>query len=84
MHTLMMMSGGLLLLGLFLGFGYWRGQLAVAALWFIPVWLLVSLANMTVGVLHAGYSWLQEVPFLLMLFVPLAAVATLIWHLKRG
>jgi hypothetical protein len=83
-HTLMMLSGGFILLCVFLGFGYWRGRLARAALWFIPAWLVVSLVNMSVGVLHAGYSWLDELPFLLMLFLPLAAIALLIWLKKRG
>jgi hypothetical protein len=66
MHMLMVITGGVVLLGLFLLFGrLWGGDaagLAAGAKWFIPVWLAVSMANLWVGVTHAGYSVREELP----------------------
>ena len=59
MHMLMVIVGGAVLLGVFLLFGkLWGGEaaaLAWAAKVFIPVWLVVFIANLWVGVSHAGY-----------------------------
>ena len=57
MHVLLVMVGGVLLLGVFLLFGrLWsvgQSQLPTALLAFIATWLLVTLANMWVGVSKA-------------------------------
>lgn len=84
MHMLKVIAGGSVLLGVFLLFGkLWGGQapaLALAAKAFIPVWLAVSVANLWVGVHHAGYTVGQELPILLVVFlVPAALAAWVIW-----
>lgn len=88
MHMAMVIGGGLVLLGLFLLFGKLWGGLepayAFAAKAFIPVWLIVALTNMWVGVARAGYSVREELPILLIVFlVPAAIAAGAIWRFAR-
>lgn len=88
MHMLMVIAGGALLLGVFLLFGkLWGGgdaaALVLAAKAFVPVWLAVSIANLWVGVHHAGYTVREELPILLIVFlVPAALAGLVIW--KQG
>lgn len=89
MHMMSVMAGGVLLLGVFSLFGkLWGGDLAgvvTGARVFVPVWLLVALANMWVGVSKAGYTVMQELPILLIVFAVPAAIAWLLaWQLARG
>ncbi|WP_163613806.1 hypothetical protein, partial [Klebsiella variicola] len=60
MHMLMVIGGGVVLLGLFVLFGWLWGAsaagMALAAKIFVPAWLLIAAVNMWVGVAHAGYS----------------------------
>lgn len=84
MHMLAVIGGGVVLLGVFLLFGkLWGGDaaaLALSAKLFVPVWLAVAVANLWVGVNHAGYSVREELPILLIVFVVPAALASLlIW-----
>jgi hypothetical protein len=78
MHVLIVTMGGFVLLGLFLllarSWGPDRGMLGVAAKAFIPVWLSISLVNLWIGVQYAGYTVLQELPILAVIFgIPSAA-----------
>lgn len=58
--------------------------MALAAKAFVPVWLLVSIANLWVGVSHAGYSVRDELPILTIVFiVPAALAAFAIWRLSH-
>jgi len=87
MHVLMVMGGGLILLGVFILFGWLWGAsaagMALAARVFVPVWLLVAGVNMWVGVSHAGYSVREEFPILLLVFaVPAIAAAIAVWRLS--
>lgn len=70
-----------MLLGLFLLFRrLWGGatpEYALAAKLFIPVWALVALTNMWVGVTKAGYSVKEELPILLIVLVVPAGLAVL-------
>ncbi len=50
---------------------------ARATRWFLPLWLIVSVGNLLVGVLHAGYSWSVEAGIGLIVFGVPAAVALL-------
>ncbi|MBX3453588.1 hypothetical protein [Ferrovibrio sp.] len=82
MHTVYMVLGGLAALaaGLLLGRAF--GGMAVLPLVakvFIALWLVVALANMWVGVSHAGYTVMQELPFLVVVFGVPAAVAAFVW-----
>jgi uncharacterized membrane protein YwaF len=89
MHMAMVMGAGVLLLVVFVMFGWLWGAsaagMALAAKLFMPVWLLVALTNMWVGVTHAGYTVRQEAPILLIVFAVPAVVAGLVaWQLSRA
>lgn len=89
MHMLMVIGGGIILLSLFLLFGkLWGGDaaaMAMAAKVFVPVWLVVAIVNLWVGVHHAGYSLREELPILLIVFIAPAAFAALaIWRLSHS
>ncbi len=86
MHMLLVISGGFLLLGVFLLFGKLWGDdpsgVAVAAKLFVPVWFAIALTNMWVGVNRAGYTVAQELPILLIVFaVPAIVSAVTVWQL---
>ena len=88
MHMLLVIVGGAILFGLFLLFGMlWGGlapDLALAAKLFVPVWLVLALVNMWVGVTRAGYSVRDELPILVIVFVvPALLAAGVIWRLAR-
>jgi hypothetical protein len=88
MHMVMVIGGGIVLLGLFLLFGkLWGGtgaDLGLAAKLFVPVWLVISLVNMWVGVTKAGYSVREELPILAFVFaLPAIVAAVAIWRLAR-
>lgn len=89
MHMLMVIVGGVVLLGVFLLFGHlWGGTtpaLATAAKIFIPVWLIVSVTNLWVGVNKAGYTVAQELPILAIVFaVPTVVAAIAVWQFARS
>jgi len=88
MHMAMVIAAGILLLVVFVMFGWLWGASAAgmraAATAFIPVWLLVAVANLSVGVWHAGYTVRQELPILLVVFlVPALVAAVVMWQLAR-
>ncbi|TSJ64744.1 hypothetical protein FO470_05705 [Starkeya sp. 3C] len=88
MHMAMVIGGGIVLLGLFLLFGrLWGGatpDLALAAKAFVPVWLVIALVNMWVGVTKAGYSMRDELPILLIVFIVPAVLAGIaVWRFAR-
>ncbi|MCC7040069.1 MAG: hypothetical protein IT516_07140 [Burkholderiales bacterium] len=88
MHMLLTIVGGVLLLGVFLLFGHlWGATAAAVALAgkvFLPVWLIVAVANLWVGVSHAGYTVREELPILGIVFLAPAIVAALaIWYFSR-
>jgi len=66
MHMVLVIGGEVVLLGLFLLFGrLWDGaasDFALGAKLFVPVWALIALANLWVGVTRAGYSVREELP----------------------
>lgn len=89
MHVLMVMGGGLVLLGVFVLFGWLWGAsaagMALAAKAFVPAWLLIAAVNMWVGVAHAGYSAREEFPILLLVFaVPAIAASIAVWRLSHS
>ena len=58
---------------------------ALGAKVFVPVWLLIALTNMWVGVTKAGYSVAQELPILFVVAAVPTAIATLMaWQLTKG
>jgi len=82
MHTVIVIAGGLILLALFMLVGRYfdRSTAAVAhaALWFIPVWLVTTGFNLSIGV-RRGYSIPEELPIALLVFGVPAAIAAVIW-----
>jgi hypothetical protein len=89
MHTLLLIAGGVVLLGLFTIFGKLWGSdvasIATAARIFIPVWLVVSIVNLWIGVSRAGYTVREEFPIMLVVFaVPAIIAGPMIWYLSRG
>ncbi|MCX2895689.1 hypothetical protein ORG27_19055, partial [Stenotrophomonas lactitubi] len=59
-------------------------ELPAALLAFIGSWLLVSVANMWVGVSRAGYTVREELPILLLVFaVPALVAGVIFWRLGR-
>ena len=80
MHTIMVITGGLVLLAIFCLVGRSRGDdagMARTAIAFIPVWLVLSIVNLAVGVVSAGYTVMQELPILVPVFGVPALVAWL-------
>jgi hypothetical protein len=90
MHTIKVLAGGFLLLGICLVFARLIGggspsALAFAAGCFIPIWLIAAGVNLWVGVARAGYSVADEAPIFLLVFaVPAAAAGFLWWRFSRG
>lgn len=89
MHLFLTLLGGAVLLGLFLLFGYlWGGtrpDFILAAQLFVPLWLLLSVINMWIGVAKAGYSFRDELPILGVTFIiPTLLAALAIWGMTRN
>jgi hypothetical protein len=91
MHTIKVIAGGLVLLGLCLLIGRWLGGptpavgLATGAKLFIPLWLIAAGINMWIGVSKAGYSVADEAPVFVVVFAVPAAVALLVlWMVSPG
>ena len=80
-RTLVFVVGGLFLFLLLLFTTQRADRTAVArtCLMFIGIWLLVTLGNLIYGVTGAGHSIAEEVPIALIIFVPPAAVASIVW-----
>jgi hypothetical protein len=88
MHTIMVVTGGFALLGLFALVARVVDRspsaLAAAAKYFIPIWLIAAGINMWFGVTQAGYSVAAEAPIFLLVFaLPAAAAAWLWWSRTR-
>ena len=84
MHTLKVIFGGFLLLGVCLLLGRWIEGAAATVVattikYFIVLWLAATLVNMSVGVSKAGYSIKDEAPVALLVFAVPAIVAIVIW-----
>ena len=80
---MMVITGGFLLLAAFCGTGWMRGErsgLVSAARTFIPIWFIAAIINLSIGVLAAGYTVMQELPILVPVFGIPALVA---WCVSR-
>jgi hypothetical protein len=84
MHTVKVMAGGFVMLGIFLFVGHRIGgaspsALADSAKYFIPIWFVAAAINMWIGIAQAGYSVRDEAPIFVLIFAVPAVVALLIW-----
>lgn len=79
MHTLKIVAGGLLLLGMCLLVGRWIGSPVTAIKCFLVLWLIATLINMWFGVSRAGYSIRDEAPVALLVYAIPAIAAFVIW-----
>lgn len=83
MHTVMVILAGLVLLAVFVVLAR-IASIRFARLLpvYLVVWLICTAINMWIGVSQAGYSVMQELPFLLIVFTVPALVAIL-WSRKN-
>ena len=90
MRSAIIIGAGLVLLVIFVLISRFAGSpvasaMARAALYFLPVWLIVAAVNMWLGVAKAGYSVAEEAPIFALIFALPAALALLVWwHYSRG
>ena len=86
MRTLLFLVAGLLLLASCLVLAKlfssnYPDAFRVATIAFVVLWLVITAANMWVGVTKAGYSVAEELPIFLMLFaVPAVIAIVLKWR----
>lgn len=73
-HTVIMLLAGLALLLLL---RLTIKDAARATRTFLILWLLVAIGNLLVGVLHAGYGWVEEAGIALVVFGVPTAIALL-------
>ncbi len=81
MRTLIFLVGGLALFGACIGVARLLGtaaNLTAATLGCVALWFAVSAANLWLGVTRAGYSFTEELPIFLLIFLVPAAVAVLV------
>ena len=80
MHTVKVVTCGLVLLALCLVFGR-----AAGAKLFLPLWLVAAGVNMWIGVARAGYSVADEAPVFLLVFgIPAAVALVALWQMSKG
>ena len=89
MHSIMVIAAGLSLLGAGLIVARMidakrYDTMVAAAKAFIPVWCILSLINLWVGVAKAGYPLSAEAPIFLVVFGIPAVVAFLTWRKLSG
>jgi len=87
MHTLKVIAGAFILLAFLIGtaraFGVKGSFVAAVARWFIPLWFLGAAINMYVGISHAGYTFLEELPMFFVVFGVPSLAAGLLWWRTR-
>lgn len=79
MHTVKVITCGLVLLVLCLVFGR-----AAGAKLFLPLWLVAAIVNLWIGVSRAGYTVADEAPVFLIVFgVPAAVALAALWQMSK-
>jgi hypothetical protein len=84
MRTALIILGGFVLWGICLGLARLLSNSAssttVATVCFAGIWFVAAAVNMWVGVTRAGYSFQEELPIFLIIFlVPTAVAAFVSW-----
>ncbi|HEV7478024.1 MAG TPA: hypothetical protein VGO02_09845 [Burkholderiales bacterium] len=86
MRTAIIIAVGFLLWGLCLGIAKLTSNLTapsatVATAAFVVLWFIAAAVNMWVGVAKAGYSFMEELPIFLVIFlVPCAVAVAVKWR----
>lgn len=79
MRTLIIIIGGLVLWGASLGVARLMAASAKSAtIVFVVLWFMVAAANMWIGISQAGYTFKEELPIFLLIFLLPVAVAILV------
>ncbi len=79
MHTFLVILGGFLLLALTVTVARTADRTFSAALpLYLVVWFVFAAVNMGVGVYHAGYSFMDELPIFILVFGLPAATAAIL------
>jgi hypothetical protein len=78
MRTALIILAGFVVWGLCLGVGKMIGAMGAATAIFCVVWLNVAGVNMWMGVTKAGYSFREELPIFLVIFLLPAIVAVVV------
>ncbi|HEX9626477.1 MAG TPA: hypothetical protein VGA00_06015 [Acidiferrobacterales bacterium] len=83
MRTLIIIFGGFVLWGASLGVARLLGGSSALSTWtptvvFAVLWFALAAANMWVGVARAGYSFREELPIFLLIFLLPVAVAVFV------
>ena len=79
-HTVIMLLAGLALLILL---RLTIRDAARATRLFLILWLVVTIGNLLVGVLYAGYGWAEEAGIALLIFGVPAAIALAVRRISR-
>jgi hypothetical protein len=88
MRTAMIILGGFVLCAVCLGSARLlsgsTASMSTATMVFVAIWFVAAAVNMWFGVSHAGYSFREELPIFLVIFLLPVAVAVLVnWKLIR-
>lgn len=83
MRTLIILFGGLVLWGACLGIARLvaaasPSSTTLATTAFVAIWFVVAATNMWLGVSRAGYSFREELPIFLLIFLLPAAIAVVV------
>jgi hypothetical protein len=79
MRTLIVIIGGFVMWAASLGVArLLGGSMKTATITFVALWFAIAAANMWVGVSQAGYSFREELPIFLLIFLLPAVVALLV------
>ena len=87
MRTALIILGGFVLWGVCLGIAKLfsnssASSTTVATASFVAIWFVAAAANMWIGISRAGYSFQEELPIFLIIFLLPAAVAVVVkWKL---
>ena len=79
MRTLIIILGGIVLWAVSLGAASLLGRSTrTATIAFVAIWCVIAAGNMWVGVFRAGYSFRDELPIFLLIFLLPGIVALLV------
>lgn len=82
MRTVLIILGGFVLWGICLGLARLisnsSSSTTAATVCFAGLWLVAAAVNMWIGVARAGYSFQEELPIFLVIFLVPAAVASFV------